>query len=183
MTKQTNADSILSSTPKRFLEKNASNGYIQDYPELGLLEFYPAGYTKGGRQEILCSLWNAAADLSREDQDIPFSRRTHTITLVPEPNNPHDRYAMNVFLRVKSPSLKKKLSLDETSVNIGYVPKKINRYVLENKHMITGGYILRVREKVHDKYYSCKVVITYTKEVKTIRSMSLSRFSAILGEL
>lgn len=173
--------SILGSISPMYQIKKSENSAILDIPERSQIELYPAGYTHLSqrddlpRQDVHRRIYEAAVIKGTEDNLAPLGTNSHWLELVPDPNNRHDRNAIHIILRASSGEL---AHLDGR--DLGFVPKKINKQVLENIGMFSGGYVLKVRRAVHKKYFSAKVVLQYGE--KTTKRATLERFSAILED-
>ena len=165
--------------------KASEKGSILDQPELGLLEFYPAGYTKpdqqgNSRQEIYQVLYEMTVASFKESQLYPIGKDTHNVALFTDFDNPHDKCAMTVHLEIHnitSPLYR------FNGRDIGFVPMKISHVLAPNRQMISQGRILKVRNAVHGKYYSAKVILSYgDTKFSGLDRTSSTRFSSIMDE-
>jgi hypothetical protein len=165
--------------------KTSEKGSILDNPDLGLLEFYPAGYTKPdkdgqSRQEVYQAMYEDAVTRSKEEQLYPLGKDSHDIILVPDFENPYDKNAMAVRLVVFNDS---DPLYKYNGADIGFVPMKISAVLAPNRGMIKQGRILKVRNAVHAKYYSAKVVLSYgNQKFSSLDLTSNIRFTAIMEE-
>jgi hypothetical protein len=182
---QATTNSPLGARSTFFQVKRSENGNILDQPKKGLLELYPAGYTKLGkkgrsRQHALKNIFEAAVVLKTEDQLYPFGKEGHIISLEEEPTNSFDPNAIRIILTAeRDHSL-----FPWSGWDLGYVPMKITSLLKPNLAMINGGRILKVRQNVHGKYWQCKVVFGYSDIAFTnLPSRSAARFAAIMGDL
>ena len=178
--------SPLGAQSSAYRVKTSEKGSILDNPELGLLEFYPAGYTKpdkmgGSKQDIYKALYETAVSRNKEAQLYPLGKDTHNVLLIPEFDNPHDPNAM--IVRLTGFDDDKELA-QWSSRDLGYIPMKISKVLAPNRGMITQGRILKVRNAVHGKYYSAKIVLSYSNEdiFSPMDITSSRRFSFILEE-
>ena len=168
-----------------WIKKN-SRGSILDQPDKGLIEIYPAGYTKPSdkdgvsRQDVHKKIYDTALSLKTENQLYPFGRQgSHFIELIPESDNQHDPNAIAIVLRAYPESSLHHLDRRD----LGYIPMKISSAVKKNIRMFTGGAILKVKAEVFGEYWQCKLVLSYGEAVFTpLEPVARNRFSAILGE-
>jgi hypothetical protein len=182
--------SVLGSQSQLYREKRAETGSILDIPEKGLLELWPAGYThtsnKGDyhRQDVYKMLWEAAVSHSVEDHLYPFGKDNHKVIVEHDPTNNFDENALQVYLVttdctpfvIPKPGMPNKLDM-------GFIPKKINKIVLKNIDMLNSGRILKVRANFHKKYWTAKVVFGYNETTfSPLSVVTMNRFSAILEE-
>lgn len=149
--------------------KEASKGSILDNPSDGLLELYPAGGTYRAasghmRQEFYRVIHEAAVKLGTEAGNYPFGLHDHEVSLIREPTNQHDQYAVKIVFEC-DPKLLPYSSLTPFPWDLGYVPRKISEKIFKNRDMITGGKILKTRQNVYKKYYMAKVVFSYRTDV------------------
>lgn len=177
-------ESPLGDASQFYQVKKQSQGAILDIPDKGILELYPAGYTKPSnrdgisRQETYQLIWEAAVQLQSEEELFPFGKDNHNVRLLHDPENPYDKNALHLILEAKDGPL---VALNGR--DLGFIPKKINQNVLRGINLIHGGRIFKVRSKFHTKYYSLKVVLGYGANTFSKLSVtSLSRFAAILEE-
>jgi hypothetical protein len=181
---KTSKTSALGLSSAHYLTKTSEKGSILDQPELGLLEFYPAGYTKpdkenNDRQVVYQALYEEAVRRDKEEQLYPLGKEGHDIVLIPDFDNPHDKHAMVVRLVVfgeKDPLYR------FNGRDIGFVPMKITSALAPNRGMISQGRILKVRNGVHAKYFSAKVVLSYGERFSTLDRTSAVRFSSLLED-
>lgn len=157
-----------------------------DQPNKGILELYPAGYTKPStfdkvsRQEVHKAIYRIACDFGTEDQLYPFGKTgTHNIELVPIANNLYDPNATMIRLIADPNSLLGHLN----GRDLGFIPMRISEMVKRSIAMFTGGAILKTREEVFGKYCQCKIILSYG-EVKfaSLDRTARNRFAAIMGE-
>lgn len=174
--------SLLGDLSSLYLIKKSETSGILDLPKEAQVELYPAGYTfrserdNISRQQTYQELYEIAINLEVEDDINPFGTINHTLELVHDPLNKFDVNALHIILKAKTGPLQ---YLDGR--DLGFIPKKINPQVLSNKHMVSGGFIRKVRRGVHKKYFNAKVVVRYGK--KTATQIRLERFSGILEDL
>lgn len=176
--------SPLGSASQFYQVKKQSQGSILDIPNKGLLELYPAGYTKMSyrdnisRQDTYKRVYELAVQNTVEDQLFPFGKDDHNIELVPDPESPYDTNAIHVILRTSGGPL-----AELNGKDLGFIPRKINQNILQHIELIHGGRIYKVRANFHKKYYTAKVVFGYG--ANTFGKLSLSsmaRFASILEE-
>jgi len=185
MTEKTVRTSVLGDASQLYQVKSNAQGAILDQPERGLLELYPAGYTKPSnrdnvsRQEVFKSIYELAVSKGIEENSYPFEQNTHNITLLPDPANPFDKNAIHLILNAPKGSPLNFLN----GKDLGFIPKKINTNILRNIELINGGRILRVKCNFHKKYYGAKIIFAYGPNTfEPASTLSLSRFSAILED-
>lgn len=178
----TGIKSPLGSQSRFYQPSSNANGGIIDDCERRKLEFYPAGYTHKSqingeyRQERYKKIWELAVHNNVEKNLIPFNKKDHYIELVPDTQNTYDKNAINLILRANSRSVL--AALDGT--DLGFIPMKINQSIARNLSMIKRVSILKVRDQVHKKYYSVKLVIDYGD--KNDFDLVTDRFQMILEE-
>jgi len=181
--------SPLGSASNIYLVKSNEHGAILDQPAKGLIELYPAGYTKPdrdgeSRQKSYGIIYNTAVSLETEENLYPFKKETHKLVLLPDPLNPFDARAIHIILRANNKSPLHRLD----GADLGFIPKKINTYILNaltnpDKVQLLSGRILKVKANFHKKYYSAKVIFPYGgNSFDRASTISLSRFSHILEE-
>lgn len=169
-----------------FQVKKNSKGAIFDQPDKGVLELYPAGYTKPStwdkvsRQEVHKAIYEKACILGTEDQLYPFGKTgAHNIELVPIHNNQFDPNAIMIRLVADDNSPLVKYNLRD----LGFIPQRISEQIRKNIGMFTGGAILKTRAEVYGRWYHCKVILTYGEaEFAPLDRTARSRFAAIMGE-
>lgn len=163
--------------------KKQETGSIFDRPSLGLLELYPAGYTKPSerdghnRQETHNTLWSLAVHGKVEDNFYPFEKNNHSVILIPDVGNKFDPHAINLILQVtdiNSPLY----CLD--GKDLGFIPMRISKYISRNKNMIHKGMILKVKSNFHKKFCGTKIMFTYGDPIQHMKDHTLSRFSMIM---
>lgn len=178
---KTEKPSILGSTSSLYQIKKSENSSILDIPARAEIELYPAGYTHLSNRDDLSrqrthrDIYEAAVVKGTEDNIAPLGTSNHTLELVHDPHNKFDKSAIHIILRAASGPL---AHLDGR--DLGFIPKKINKQILKNIQMCSGGYVQKVRSQVHKKYFSVKVVLQYGE--KTAKRTTLERFSAILED-
>jgi hypothetical protein len=179
MTTERTINGIL---PKNYWEKKSSQGRILDQPELGLLEFYPAGFTQSNesgesRQKGHRILYGAAVSTSKECWLFPFEDDAHKVLLIPEPSNPHDPHAIKVICE-GSGGVLAGLSLD-----LGYVPARINKFLHAAEDLINGGRVLKVQAGVHQKYWRAKVILAYNHaSFESLLEEEMERFARLVED-
>lgn len=169
-----------------FREKKKSRGAIHDQPDKGVLELYPAGFTKPStadgvsRQEVHRLIWEAAVWRGTEDQLYPFGKQgTHSIELVHVLDNQFDPNA--TMIRLVADPDSPLHSLDGR--DLGFIPGRISGPVSKNISMFTGGAILKTRAEVHGRYWQCKVILSYGEALfAPLDRTARNRFAAIMGE-
>ncbi len=180
--------SPLGSASQLYRTKKNETGSILDMPDKGLLELYPAGYTKPSnregisRQELYKQLYELAVALGTEDHLFPFKKSSHNIRLLHDPLNPYDINAIHLILEVTDDEdpLKKLKGRD-----LGFIPKRINQNILRGFKLINGARILKVKCNFHKKFYGAKIILAYGNTHFNTRiggSMSLNRFRDILED-
>lgn len=178
--------SPLGASSSQYQIKKKQKGNILDTPKKGLLELYPSGYTKPSpreknapRQNTYRKIYEIAQSLGKEGKLYPFDKQgDHYIDLQPEIDNPHDSNAIFIILKAKKGSHLYELN----EKDLGYIPMKISKLVKVNIRMFTGGAILKVRKNVHNKYWQCKIVLSYNDTLFVpLESTARNRFSAIIG--
>lgn len=185
---RTRKTSPLGHASQLYRTKRNETGSILDVPEKGLLELYPAGYTKPSnrdslnRQDVYKQVYESAVMKGVESNLYPFEKDSHNIILLPDPNNPYDTNAIHLILEVKDTSSP---LYDLNGRDLGFIPKKINQNILQGMEIINGGRILKVKCNFHKKFYGAKIVFAYGETNWCSRpggTMSLSRFSDILED-
>lgn len=141
------------------------DGLIYDNTQNRVLEFFPAGYAQSfitqstttpdvavkiNRQEIFKEIYERAELIGRETEQYPFDTETYSISFIPEEFNKYDPSAIRI-----------ELSFKDTTYNIGYVPARINKKLLENKDRITGKKILFVTNNLNDRFYCARIGVEY----------------------
>jgi len=188
MTTTRNLTSILGHASQLYRSKRNETGSILDSPEKGLLELYPAGYTKPSnrdgqsRQELYKALYEIAVSKGAEGNLYPFEKDTHNITLLPDPSNPFDEHAVHLILEVSNVNSP---LYHLNGRDLGFIPKKINQNILRGIDIFNGGRILKVKCNYHKKFYGAKVILAYADthfDARPGMVMSLSRFADILEE-
>jgi hypothetical protein len=156
------------------------NSKILDSPYEEELRLVPAGYShssrrdKASRQEVYRKLYELSVTLNKESSLFPFADISHSIRLIPDPNNPVDKNAIHLCFFSSSKLLKSCNNKD-----LGFIPQKISRVVKQNIEIITGGVIRRVDADFAKKLYSCEVTLYYGNQLQTTKT-SLIRFTNIL---
>jgi len=178
--------SILEHLSPIYQTKTSQGGHILDQPSLGMLEFYPAGYTKpdaNGLQRQLAyeKLYTVAKNWDKEDLLYPFGKEDCQILLIKEPTNKFDPNAIRVVMNIRG-KLVKKWDPPYTNIDLGYVPMKISQMVTKNMGMIGKSTILRVSKNIHEKYYSAKIVVKYGPGGIATVDKNDTRFYALLDE-
>lgn len=169
-----------------YLVKSSKHAGIYLNPDECTLELYPKGYTQLSykdarpRQVTLKKLWEQAVMMGTENQLYPFGTISHTISLVPDPNNSYDKNALQVILHWNPietfPNLNGK--------DLGFIPSRISEVVNKNLEMISGGRILKVRANWHKKYYTAKVILGYNGVLEEFSGQGSSvRFLDIMDEI
>jgi len=182
------ATSPLGSASQLYRTKKNETGSILDQPERGLLELYPAGYTKPSnrdncsRQDLYKQLYELAVSLGTEEHLYPFEKDSHNITRLHDPRNIHDMNAIHLILDIAS--IQSPL-LFLSGRDMGFIPRRINANIIIRMKLINGIRILKVKCNFHKKFYGAKVVIAYGNTSFNPRiggSMSLDRFTNILED-
>lgn len=179
-------ESPLKDASVLYQTKKSERGSILDVPAKGTLELYPAGYVhfserdQTRRQDLHQAIWERAISVGSNDGDLyPFNRKTHRIELVPDPSNAYDEHAVHVILRTRSDGVLDGLD----GRDLGFIPKKISKYIAQNILMFNGGQILKVRANFHKKYYTTKIILGYGNTTFTNMSRtSINRFKSILEQ-
>lgn len=158
-TKEKTENEILGAITNFYSVKR--NGILVD-TEKRTLEFYPAGYTKPtstgtARQTYYHQIYKAAIIKATENNHLPFGNASHNIRIVHQPINQYDSNALQVLLEVKD------IEGLQGTIDLGFVPKKINTGLLGNLSQIKEGKIFKVGKKVNDKFYAAKVILFYSK--------------------
>lgn len=185
-TKRIEEISILGDVSKYYQTKTQEGGGILDEPHSGKIEMYPAGYTKPSnrdnrpRQSVYQALWETAVSQSKESELYPFGIEGHNVEIIHDPNNPHDKNALHLILRVGENS---KLPRTLDGADLGFIPKKINQQILKKVDEIHGGRILKVKANFHGKYWGAKVVLGYGNTTfNALAPTELGRFRGIMDE-
>lgn len=158
---------------------------IWDQPDICVLELYPSGYSQFSsrdninRQRTLQQIYEAAVVSKSEDEQYPFKNIDHDIEIVHDPDNPFDNNALHVTLWAGDGLLKELSGKD-----LGFIPRLINRNMLQNIKMINKGKIYKVCKNFNDKFYTVKVIFPYgsTSFSNKIESKTTRRFQAIVEE-
>jgi len=164
MAKTNQTNSPLGEASEHF-QVRGGNGYTGIYDRIkeGLLELYPAGYTQSSardscnRQDTYRAIWEQAVQEEREDDQFPFGSKQHKVELVPEPHNQYDKFAVAIILRTEKGSPLEHLD----GKDLGYVPKKISKFLSQNTRMITAGKLFKLKKGHHKKYFGIKVIFSY----------------------
>lgn len=181
--------SILGPKARNYTSRSAQNGHILDIPAEGILELYPAGFTKsvghgqwGGanRQVIYRTIYETALKLKKEEQDFPFGKGAgHYIELEPEEGNPHDPNATSIILYADKGHPLQHLD----GADLGYIPMRISDVVRANLKMFRHGRIVYVRNMIHKRHYGARVRLYYGDQcTPPSRSLLSKRFRAIMEE-
>lgn len=185
MTEIKEITSPLGDLSKLYLTKSSSGGGILDVPSRGIIELYPAGYTKPSnrdgctRQHVHKALWEFAVSKNMEETAFPFGQGSHHITLLHDPDNQFDKNAIHLILNTPVDSILRPLH----GKDLGFIPMRINAQLLKNIETIGSGRILKVKSNFHHKYYAAKIVLAYgNTSFDPPSTRSLSRFSAILED-
>jgi len=126
------------------------------------------------------ALYERAVTLDQETHNYPLGTRHHDIILVPDIGNPYDKHATLVKLQI----------YDEhdplyqwNGADMGFIPMKISGLIAPNRAQLHSGRILKVKNAVHVKYYSAKVVMSYgTTQFSGLDPTTIARFNAIVEE-
>lgn len=140
---------------------------IIDWPEEGYFEFYVAGYTQSlsGQplQDEHKKIWEKACRLGKENRDWPFNKGLEAETnawIKPDLYNKYDQHAMLVGWAYNQ------IDLPGTGYTgiLGYVPKRISRFVKQNYDKIHDLQIKKVRPAFKEGYYNTKIACFYKQE-------------------
>ena len=165
-----------------YIKKSVSRGAIQDHPEEGWLEFYPAGYSHVSRRDGVArqirhkNLYQHAVHYRTENRLYPFKLIEHDIELVPDKTNPVDKNAMWVILKSKFSEWR-----DLNNTDLGFVPREISQVIRNNIQKITGGTIYKIKSDFYKKFYTCKIVLFY-RNVPHPQNTGVDRFQSIIME-
>lgn len=183
---ETKTKSILGITSKLYLGPYTEDSGIKDNPRLKELEFYPAGFTHiskfnktpfGQRQSVYSHIWMIAVNLRTENRLYPFKESELSITLKPDPTNVFDKNAIHVMLHANPNGVLQKF---KDPIDLGFVPMKISKAMAPNLDMFVKGDILQVKNKVHDKFYTAKIIISYGEKIG--ERNDFNRFTTILED-
>jgi hypothetical protein len=117
----------------------------------------------------------------------PFGQYSRNITfafLEPEPTNSYDSNALvvKIYYPLNFDSYIKGESAAFTSYTLGYVPKRINKIILEKIDMIGKGWIKKVRS-IHN-YKHCVTKVAFPWQIDSSKDELLSnRISAICNSM
>ena len=186
---KTKHESILGPKAREYTTRSAQNGHILDIPAEGVLELYPAGFTKPvgkgqwkgtNRQAVYRTIYETALNLQKEGQDFPFGKGSgHYVELEPEESNPHDPNAISVVLYADQGHPLHHLD----GADLGYIPMRISDVVKANLRMFRHGKIVYVRNMVHKRHYGARVRLYYGDQcLPKSKSLLSKRFRAIMEE-
>jgi hypothetical protein len=188
-TKKKSNPSILGPKHPQYKTRTAQNGHILDLPEEGILELYPAGFTKPvnsgerkgvNRQVVFRELWEIALRLEKEAKDFPFGKHQgHYVCLEPDEENPADPNAISLMLYADIGHPLRHLN----GADLGYVPMRISDVVKANLNMFRDGKIKYVRNAVHKKHFGARLVLKYGDQaLSASRTLVAKRFRALMEE-
>ena len=120
------------------------------------LEFWVAGYS----QTIPGIHFNRQNYHKTIAENFESDNFKHHISLVAEPANKHDRFAIKIYLDMTNKTPSGQWTTLQYA-NIGYVPKAISRSMTHSLNRFTRVQIIRCKDKVHDKFYNCKIGCWY----------------------
>lgn len=183
--------SILGNLSRLYRTKTQEGGGILDNPEEGLCEFYCAGYSKPtseaiNRQEFHKALFAAAVYKNTSTSLFPFKPEDYSISLQPDPANKFDpnMSAIKIIFHPRAEDLKKFFSETVSTIDLGFVPQKINVQILKNLSMINGIQVLKTRIGFNEKYCTTKIVLGYgANAMKNKLVPSAQRFLGIMDEM
>jgi hypothetical protein len=140
-------------------------GLIYDNILDNILEFFPAGYAQSfitkssntsgaaakiNRQEVFREIYERAELIGKESEQFPFADNTYYLSFIPEEYNKYDSFAIRI-----------ELFFEDVTYNIGYVPARINKKLLENRERITDKKILFVTKSLNDRFYCLRIGVEY----------------------
>lgn len=136
-----------------------------DQPQLGRLDFYPAGYTKNNRQASYFKLYAHVQGENKLSEKFPLGRETHRIAFVHERKNKHDVNAIRIWLVLTSQQLIRNINDDNgTTLDLGYVPAVLAKDLVKKLPIIQHGLIYKVVKWWDDKFYIAKISLFYENQ-------------------
>ena len=173
------------------LSSNYRSKRIIDDPENHILYIIPAGFSQRingekHRSEYYRAIWEQCVYLQTENELFPLGKEDHLITLVKEPENRHDPYAIKIGIEFKQEvpeqvipgKFKRKKWQD-----IGYIPKVISKTIHQNIDNIKKGHLINIYAESPKNIYFGRVALFYGEEHKIVSvDHSNQRFAAILEE-
>lgn len=179
MSKKITNDSILGNMTS--FENKEEGKFIIHRPDENILEVCPRAFSRPdstgtNRQDYYRRIYQTVQKMELEDAFFPFGIKDTEITLVPEPTNPVDKYAIKVILNTNSKSLLKDLN----GVDLGYIPQDISYPLNKNLKRVDKVLIKNVYRNTHSKYFTCKIAISY--DGNSFINDNSSRFEGLLDE-
>ena len=131
-------------------------------------------------------MWQQCVYLQTEENLFPLGRDTHSISLIKEPGNRYDPYAIKIGIEFKQETPEEvlpKFFIRKKWQDIGYIPKIISKILNDNLNSIKDGQLINIYSDAPKNIYFARIALFYGKRQEIPQANQFNqRLTAILEE-